>query len=184
MKEERIFIFQERLVWSDGSISEKEDMPQYLLSRIPLAVKVERAIRADDRKGIDWWVTLQSGQRVGVDVKVRDEDWARKGWDDIALEIWSVVEKQIIGWTRDPNKQSDYIVFLWKDTGRCVIMPFPWLCSIFIDHWEIWQKKFKTAYQNTENRYHSQCVFVPRELVLKKFYAMMGGVPLSQEKSA
>lgn len=171
---QRTFEFEGQLVMSDGFISENEDIATYLLTHIPLAAKVERANRADDRKGIDYWVTLQSGRVIGVDVKVRDKDY---GKDDLALETWSVMEKKVIGWTRDANKQTDFILWIWKDTKRCVLLPFPWLCSIFIEHWETWQKKFKIARQNTENRYHSECVFVPRELVWTKIYTRFGGIP-------
>lgn len=176
---ERTFFFQDQLKWSEGAISEKEDIPAYLLRKIPLAVKVERANRSDDRKGIDYWVTLQSGRIVGVDVKVRAEDWAPKGHDDVALETWSVYEKQVIGWTRDPSKQTDYILFLWKDTGRCMLLSFPELCSIFIEQWEAWRKKYKPYVQKSENfsQWHSECVFVPRVQIWKKLYAAFGGVP-------
>ncbi len=174
---ERTFTFEGQLLFSDGTMSDNEDIPAYLLNHIPLAVKIERANKTDDRKGIDYWVTLQSGRVISVDVKVRGEDYAPKGFDDLALETWSVMEKKVIGWTRDPNKQTDFILWLWKDTKRCVLLPFPWLCSIFIEYWEAWQKKYQKAWQNTENRYHSECVFVPRELVWTKIYANYGGIP-------
>ena len=37
---------------------------------------------------------------------------------DIALETWSVIEKLKIGWTRDLNKRSDYVLWFWLDTKR------------------------------------------------------------------
>lgn len=165
---------------SDGCIGEQSvSIEDYLLKNIPLAVSVERANKADDKNGIDWWVTLISGRKLGIDVKVREVDWSKKGSDDLALETWSVMEKQIIGWTRNPDKQTDYIVWLWKDTGRLVIIQFPWLCSFFMTHWEAWRKKYKTRVQRTVNnssQYHSECVFVPRELIFTLLYRAIGGL--------
>lgn len=166
---------------SEETINANEDLAAYLLKKIPLAVKVERANRDDDRRGIDYWATLQSGRVVGVDVKCRDKDWIKKGCDDVALEIWSVVEKKIVGWTRDTQKQTDYILFLWKDTGRCMLVDFPILCSIFMQRWETWHKAYQTAFQRTENspssQWHSECVFVPRKVIWREIYLHYGGIP-------
>lgn len=175
----KTFTFQEQLIMSEESIRENEDLETYLLAKIPLAASIRRAEKDDDKKGIDYWVTLLSGRVIGVDVKVRKTDWKKRGCDDVALECWSVVEKKIVGWTRDTQKQTDYILFLWRDTGRCMLLAFPVLCSIFLKHWEEWSKTYQTAYQLTENsrssRWHSQCVYVPRRIIWQEVYLAFGG---------
>lgn len=185
----RTFTFQNQLIMSEEAINEQEDLPTYLLRHIPLAEKVERANREDDRRGIDYWVTLQSGRVIGVDVKCRENDWQSRGCDDVALEIWSVVEKQVIGWTRNTQKQTDYVLFLWKDTGRFLLLDFPVLCSIFIQHWETWRRIYQTAYQRTSecpsrSGWHSQCVFVPRQVIWREIYLRFGGSLQSKRVSA
>lgn len=166
---------------SESFINGNEPLEDYLLTKIPQAQKVKRADLPDDKNGIDYWVKLQSGRVVGVDVKVRDEDWSQRGRDDVALETWSVVDKAI-GWTRNAAKRTDYILFLWKETMRCMLMPFPMLCSIFVANWEQWREKYKPHIQRTKNEdgtfWESECVFVPRQLLWNKIYADFGGVPL------
>jgi ribose-phosphate pyrophosphokinase len=57
-------------------------------------------------------------------IKVRDEDWAfkpgRNAADDLALETWSVIEKQVIGWTRNQSKMTDYVLWFWRDRRRTI----------------------------------------------------------------
>ena len=166
---------------SEG-VGDKQDIKNIILANFPDAVKVERANVTDDKSGIDYWVTTQSGQRHGIDVKVRSKDYAQ-GYppkDDIALEIWSKVDSKV-GWTRDTNKRTDYILWIWLDTGRWTLVPFPMLCSVFSGHWEQWAKKYDAPIQNTRNsdgsQWQSQCVFVPRNVVWGAIYATFGGTP-------
>lgn len=165
------------------SESSNSDIRQIILNAIPSAVAVHQSHAANDRSGVDWWAECLNGKMLGIDCKVRSVDWAAKETpkDDVALETWSVCEKEIVGWTRDTNKQTDYILWLWKDTGRWMLVPFQMLCRVFSDKWEIWCKQYQTATQNTPGYngggYHSQCVFVPRRLLWAEIYKAMGGDP-------
>lgn len=117
---------------------------------------------------------------MSVDCKVREKDFAKlKGWDDIALETWSVVEKEKIGWTRDTVKQTDFVLWLWKDSGRWLLIPFQMLCKVFIENWRQWTKQFRTErqYTPTHGGYHSECVFVPRRIVWERIYRLYSGAP-------
>lgn len=149
-----------------------------IMSNVPGAVAVHPAHECNDRAGTDWWVETRSGAFLSVDAKVRAEDWAAKGFDDLALETWSVVEAGKIGWTRDPAKRTDYVLWLWSDTGRWCLVPFQMLCAVFSDQWEAWKGKHKTRQQHTPNAsggYHSECVFVPRRDVWAAIYNRFGG---------
>ncbi len=172
------YSFQEQMKVSEGA--GEKDITTILLASFPTAVEVEKASTSDDRQGTDYWIIIQSGQRLSVDVKVRAMDWAYKhpDEDDVALETWSVVGTKI-GWTRDVKKRTDYILWLWLDTGRWMLVPFPMLCSVFVRCWEEWRGAYKTRIQPTANRdgsqWKSECVFVPRSVIWAEIYAAFGG---------
>lgn len=171
--------FHERMSMSSGTAA-VADVRTVLLGNIPGAVNVTPAATANDKHGIDWWVELSTAKHLAVDAKVREKDWAkqRPDEDDLALESWSVVEKNVIGWTRDANKKCDYVLWLWKDTGRYCLIPFPMLCHVFSRHWAVWVGKYKTRQQFTPRGtggYHSECVFVPRRELWAEIYRTYGG---------
>jgi len=162
--------FAAQLRMSDAG-STQTDVSAVLMAEVPGALRVDRANSADDRTGTDYWVTLCSEKRISVDTKVRSKDF---GADDLALETWSVVERGVVGWTRDTRKQTDYVLWLWRDTGRWRLVPFLMLCAAFARRWERWAESYKTATQATVRRdgttFHSQVVFVPRVVVWRAIY--------------
>lgn len=177
----REYGFDERMKMSDG-FAAVADVESILMANVVGALNVHRAHEKNDRSGTDWWVEAIGGKHLSIDAKVRSQDYAAKnGEDDIALETWSVVEKQIIGWTRDTSKQTDYVLWLWLDTGRWMLVPFPMLCAVFSEHWQNWLQKYKNARQYTPRYgggYHSECVFVPRRELWASVYTMFGGTPV------
>ncbi len=171
--------FEERLAMSSG-VAASADVRSILLKNIPGAVNVHQAATVNDRQGIDWWVEMSTAKHLAVDAKVREQDWAARNphEDDLALESWSVVEKQVPGWTRDANKKCDYVLWLWKDTGRFCLVPFPMLCGVFSRRWQSWRVDYKTRQQHTPRAnggYHSECVFVPRRELWAEIYRQYGG---------
>lgn len=171
--------FGERMAMSSG-VSAVADVRSILLAQIPGAVSVSAAAPVNDRQGVDWWVEMSSARHLAVDAKVREQDWAASHplEDDLALETWSVVEKQIPGWTRDHSKRCDYVLWLWADTGRFCLVPFPMLCRVFSDKWPAWVRSHKTRRQFTPREsggYHSECVFVPRRELWAEIYRQFGG---------
>lgn len=163
----RTFNFGQQLKMSHG-VSLSFDFRQVLLTEIPNAINVKRASDTEDRSGTDWWVERLNNRPLSIDLKARDMDWVQHGQDDLALEIWSVVEDKVIGWTRDATKTSDYILWFWNDTRRWCLIPFPMLCRVFTLHWQEWQQTYKTATQQSDlngHIYHSECVFVPRKIL-------------------
>lgn len=111
----------------------------------------------DDKNGVDYWITTNKGNIKGIDLKIRDKDF---GNEDVALEIYSNIEKQTIGWTIDDKKITDYIIWYWCDTKRLLIIDYKQLRILAkekIDHWE---DKYFTAEQRNHG-YTSLCVFVP-----------------------
>lgn len=182
----KIFDFETQMLKSKEGVSDK-DNKEILLSCFPTAIAVEEATTFDDKNGTDYWITMQSGQKVSVDLKSRDEDfWKKSKKDDLALETWSVIgspsghPQAKDGWTRDETKRTDYIFFLWKDTGRWMLVSFPMLCSIFCKNWKDWRKKYYTQIQLNKG-WKSECVFVPRKIVLSEIDKTFGGNPIDEE---
>ena len=172
--------FKEQLAMSEG-VSANKNVQDILLANIPGAVSVIRAHQSNDRSGVDYWVEMGYGGFAAVDIKVRDKDYAKaEGKDDLALESFSVVEKKIVGWTRNPQKRTDYILWFWKDTGRWCLLPFRMLCKVFSDNWESWKERFYSPQQYTPrasgNGYHSECIFVPRKIVWEEIYKHYSGM--------
>jgi len=175
--------FKERMAFSDGHVA-VATVEEVCLTNIPGAETIERSTAKSDRNGVDWWVYRRGANALAIDAKVRDEDWSVKPLpyraDDLALETWSVVEAQVVGWTRNENKSTDYILWLWKDTGRWCLVSFPMLCSVMQDNWEAWRQAYKHRQQFTPTNnggYHSECVFVPRREIWKAIYEKFSGIP-------
>lgn len=170
----RVFVFQDQLVMSHGAAA-SASVEDILLDGIPGATRVRPASVREDRRGTDWWVDRTNGAPLSIDAKVRKDDFARLGSDDLALEVWSVKEKRVVGWTRNEAKRHDYILWLWQETGRWCLVPFPLLCTVFRERFGEWMADYKHAVQDTEGRYHSECIFVPRLVVWRAIYERFGG---------
>ena len=171
--------FNERLRMSSG-VAAAATVRDVLLMQVPGALNIVPAASANDRLGVDWWVEMRGARHLAVDAKIRERDWAADNphEDDLALETWSVVENGVPGWTRDPDKRCDYILWIWRDTGRFCLIPFPMLCAVFSTHWQRWRGLYKTRQQFTPRPgggYHSECVFVPRREVWAEIYRQFGG---------
>ena len=168
----RSVTFGDKLRMSQG-IAANANVTEILMREIPSAVSVTPAHSSNDRNGTDWWVECRGRSHLAVDAKVRERPWT----GDLALETWSVVEFKKPGWTRDRNKRTDYIFWLWSD-GRWCLVPFQLLLGAFEVKWESWSAKYKTAYQTTRSStgsWQSQCVFVPVRDVWAEIYRRFSG---------
>ena len=143
---------------------------------IPGSLRAIQALPVNDRQGVDWWVEMESGERIAIDCKVRTLDpLVKYQKDDLALETWSVMEKRIIGWSLDSKKRTDYVLWIWKTTGRWCIVPFMLLVRAFKNKKDEWAVAFGVAEQSTDGRYHSQCIFVPRRDLWAEIYLQANG---------
>lgn len=182
----REYGFDERLQMSQGICTTKS-ITAILLANVPGAQSVAAAKRNDDRHGTDYWVNHARGRPYSIDLKARQDDWATKPEpftaDDLALESWSVVEQQVVGWTRNPKKMTDYILWYWQDSGRWCLVPFVMLCAVMEAKWESWRGQYKTRQQTTPDHggYHSECIFVPRREVWAEIYKRFSGSTISGE---
>ena len=174
--------FDDRMVMSQG-VSDDADIEGILRGALTGVIGIRAASLEDDRNGTDWWVDRVNGRSLSIDVKARREDFALRGQDDLALELWSVMatawEGGSIGWTLDPRKQTDYILWLWHESGRWCLVPFPLLSAAFkvnYDEWCSYKHAVQTSHRNGRS-WKSECVYVPRVVVWRAMYSLFGGAP-------
>lgn len=181
MNAPRDFIFRDQLVISTGT-SANPTIGTILLEVIPGALRAIKALEVNDKQGVDWWVETKSGDRLAVDCKIRDDDPKKRfNKDDLALETWSVVGKKI-GWTLDEAKRTDYVLWVFKDTGRWCIVPFRLLLRAFKAKREEWMAIYRVAQQSTEGRYRSECVFVDRAEMFRAIYLFSNGYSIEMKE--
>jgi hypothetical protein len=172
------FSFHDQLVISTGT-SANRAIGEILMGVIPGALRAIQALPVNDRQGVDWWIETKSGERVAIDCKIREDDPLPKyKKDDLALEVWSVVEKKVVGWSLDETKRTDYVFWLFKDTGRWCVVPFLMMVRAFKsrkDEWTASGSGYRVARQKTDNRYHSECVFVDRRQLWAEIYRQAAG---------
>jgi hypothetical protein len=170
--------FNHQLKISQG-VSLGLDLRTLFMAELHGAIDAYPATKQEDKQGVDWWVEFP-GVRLAVDVKIRSVDYAERGEDDLALETWSVVGRRI-GWTLDPKKRCDYVLWYWKPTGRWCMIPFRQLLTVFHSEHISWRAAYKWKRQETimdGRAYESECVFVPRVAVLAAIARRYGGRPV------
>lgn len=172
--------FNKKMRVAEG-VASTRDVQQLLLVAIPGALQAIQSHSINDRKGCDYWIEHASGKWLSVDCKIRDKDFREvTGEDDVALETWSVVEKRVPGWTLRKDKNTDYVLWFWRDSLRWCLVPFLPLCRVFEINASAWCGKYKTRQQftprhNGSGGYHSECVFVPRKAVWAEIYRYYSG---------
>lgn len=166
--------FDDTMQMSKG-VAESADVRGILCANIPGIVNVHPAHVTNDKNGTDWWAEHCCGKMLSVDAKIRSKDF---GKNDLALETWSNMERHVPGWTLRDDKRTDYILWLWKDTRRWCLLPFPFLCAAFKKHKDFWIAQYGTSNQFTSDAtppFHSQCIFVPIREIWAAIYRMYAG---------
>jgi hypothetical protein len=170
--------FWERLSFSK-QIGHLEDLLEYLLTIIPGSVKWVKATKDEDRSGVDYWIVRAGLRPLAVDVKHREFDpLERWGVDDICIETtavyvgppkppWLDEYRKVKGWTIDPQKRTDLIVYTWPLSNggrRFWVVYFPFLCHVAQKFWRRWAAEYgEKAVRNRD--YLTLCVFPPRYVV-------------------
>ena len=117
-----------------------------------------------DRSGADLEIFRKRGMAF-ADLKVRDDDPRLWGADDLAIELYSVLEKRIRGYQ---NRKADYLIWLFKPTGRAVMIDFQSFKKCYDKNWDFWHFWRAEAPQRTRMQdgttYHSVHCYVPLEL--------------------
>ena len=98
-----------------------------------------------------------------------DEKKRRKDWNDIAIEIYSNMEKKTLGWSFKPF--PDYFLYVFMKSGRCYLLPALLL--------KLWVKKNLNAmdiFQRVEAKNHNYTTLsyaVPIDILLNGLREIM-----------
>ena len=177
-----------RLEWSEGNAPCIESVFRVVRDRLPRCREVVRAGKADDRAGTDYLAIRNGIASLRIDLKLRDYDpIQRQGRDDLALETWSVVgstrSAAKIGWTRDEAKNTDYVLWYWRASGRFCLVPFHPLCCVFKRMWQTWRSSYETHVQDSGD-WQSECTYVPRQVVFEYLMRWSNGAFGGDEPAA
>lgn len=141
-----MFDFQACMTMSEG-VDAGADVRQIMTKNVSGVLNVFRAHKINDKSGIDWWAEHSSGKMIAIDLKVNRVEWKPhiKSGDKrtcLPLETWSNVERKNVGWTLQPEKKTDYVLWTFQDTGRWCLVPFLMLCRVFRDKKDEWMQDF------------------------------------------
>ena len=112
---------------------------------------------AQDRAGGDY--IDASGRWIDFKFRPAGEYLALSKKDDLALETWSSIGGKV-GWTRDPDKQTDFAVWIWPSTRRVVVCRYRPLRAWYTRNWVQLRKQCQTA-QQPNLGWTSECTMVP-----------------------
>lgn len=135
------------------SLEDTRKLPidEILAGLFPDLLSVRKCVSdREDILGSDVIVHQRYNHRKKVDLKFRSSDTLNWGHDDLAIEIWSVYEKRIPGYY---GKETDYIVWIFKDTLRAVAVPFPAFRHRVAQKRQLLLKTLPLHEQTTINRY-------------------------------
>ena len=148
----------------------------------PLHTSIIVATVAMDKAGADYIVTMKGGKELNVDVKRRiGEDckkYARHGEMELALETYSIVEDEThqkkYGWTVDPAKVTDYILYAFDRNvcDVCYIFPYQSLKQAFIRYFKEWKSTGYSIKQQDNGGYKSEAMFVPVSVLRNAIHSM------------
>ncbi|MES1999322.1 MAG: hypothetical protein V4446_08405 [Pseudomonadota bacterium] len=135
----------------------------------PELLSVHRAHTTNDKMGADYWLEFPGCKMETLDAKVRRKDYVLRGDDRTAcLELVANTRSQKPGWTVDPSKLTDWIIFYYIETGSSFVYSARQLRAAVIAHLPKLQKTGKPDTQSTKSgagSYQSESLFVShREL--------------------
>lgn len=171
--------FMEDLEFSQGGRMQN-DM-DILKQSIRKCVSVEKTSAEEDRKGVDYIVTLEGGARLRVDAKRRrkgaGKGWARRDEPELAIETWSVIRpdgRRKKGWTFNTEKECDLILYVFdpEDTDKYYLIPFPLLRQAAINNLVMWDYRYRQRTQRSFG-WTSKCILVPASVVIEAVKAEM-----------
>lgn len=89
--------------------------------REPEALAIHPAHSENDKIGVDYWIEYPHGRMEGLDVKIRSKDYLHKDPRTAFIELVANTRTDKPGWTVDPAKRTDKVLFYYADTERHVL---------------------------------------------------------------
>ncbi len=133
--------------------------------QFPEVLAIHPAHSKNDKLGIDYWLEFENGVNETLDVKVREEDYTLRGDDRTAcLELIANTNSGKPGWTVDPSKRTNWVMFFYVETKKAFTYHARELRSAVIAGLEGLKEKGKAGHTRTGG-YLSEYLFVShREL--------------------
>ena len=153
---------------ADLAMSDRPDVVEAIKAACrkqwPDLLSVKKAHKLNDMIGVDYWLEFQ-GKNEALDAKVRQQDYALHGDDRTAcLELVSNIQTGKTGWTLDPAKLTDWVMFYYIESGSYVIYHARQLRAAVIHYLPDLKANGKPSVQRTGG-YESTSLFVShREL--------------------
>ena len=142
---------------------------------------MEKTGAEEDKKGVDYIVTLEGGARIRVDAKRRrkgaSKSWTKHDEPELAIETWSVITPdghRKKGWTFNTEKECDLILYVFdpEDTDKYYLIPFPLLRQAAINNLVTWDYRYGQRTQRSLG-WKSKCMMVPASVVINAVKAEM-----------
>lgn len=129
-------------------------------AQFPELLTVTRAHKENDKLGADYTLEFPGYRHEALDVKIRKKDYSLHGDDRIAcLELVSNTTTGKIGWTLDPAKRTDWVLFYYIESGKRVFYHARELRAAVVAYLPQLRKIGKPSIQQT-GRYESTSLFV------------------------
>ncbi len=123
-------------------------------------VKIIKNLVDTDDKGIDWIVFDRNGNRINIDIKIRN--WTKSRSEDIVLELYSNLETGKIGWAKDNSKKTNMILWYWTGDDQFYFAQFKDILKVVREHEYEWSMNYwRKQETDTGNGYHSSSIFLP-----------------------
>lgn len=130
----------------------------------PDARSIMKSCPENDKAGADWWIEFTNNKVLSLDAKIRTKDYTTATEDRIAcIELVSSKTTGKLGWSIDPSKITDIVMFYYIDTKKAYFYPARELRNAIIANLDRLKAHGKPDTQKTEsgNRfYESDSIFV------------------------
>lgn len=190
--------FHERLAFSEG-VELEEGIFRTMRDMIPLATRVVKATRDEDRAGTDYWIERPPLPPVSVDVKHTSFDPVERfGCDNACIEVvsvydgperkapWNPAHFRKPGWTVDPTKRTDLVLYTWpalENRRRFWVLYFPHLCAAARRNVAAWGETYGLKAAHNVG-YLTLACHPPRTAIAAAIRELTVGVTNDPEKAA
>ncbi len=113
------------------------------------------------RCGVDRVIILTNSKTVKVDEKLIDGDYEK-----FFIEFKSSVEHNTPGWV-EKELLCDYILYVFKKSGKCFLLPVPQLQRAYVKNKNKWHKQYVTFMQPNKG-YTTAGLLVPIKVVMQE----------------
>lgn len=117
-------------------------------------LNIHRSHEHNDRLGSDYALEFIGGKYEHLDVKIRSKDYAP---NNVALE-YRTGKKD--GWVIDTSKITDWLLFVWMDTGKSSLHHARMLRVIARKYEQEWQQTAHQSTQTSNGGYSSPAMYL------------------------